>query len=241
MLHFNQKIDADADFAAGAVLLIDKPIKWSSFDVVKKIRGILKSNSNYKKIKVGHAGTLDPLATGLLIICTGKYTKKISEIQNEDKTYTGEITLGGTTPSFDKETKVNKTYKTDHINEDMIHSKCDDFIGEILQYPPIFSALKINGKRLYKYARDGEIIKTNPRLVTVRSFEITKISMPKLEFKISCGKGTYIRSLANDYALSLNTGGHISKLQREKIGTHTLKNALSINEFEKLILKTNIT
>ena len=241
MLRINRHINANTDFSAGVVLLINKPIKWSSFDVVKKIRGILKFYTSHKKIKVGHAGTLDPLATGLLIICTGKYTKKISEIQNEEKTYTGEITLGGTTPSFDKETNVNKKYKTDHIHDDMIHFKCHDFIGETLQYPPVFSALKINGKRLYKYARNGETAKINPRPITISSFEITKIIMPKLEFKVSCGKGTYIRSLANDYARSLNTGGYISKLQRTKIGNYSLKDALSINDFEKLILKPNIT
>ena len=241
MLKFTSNINRNTDFSAGSVLLINKPIEWSSFDVVKKIRGILKSCSNDKKIKVGHAGTLDPLATGLLIVCTGKYTKRISEIQDQDKVYNGEITLGATTPSFDKETKINKTYKIDHINENMIHSRCKDFIGETLQYPPIFSAIKKNGKRLYKYARNGEFTKIDPRLIKINSFEIKRINMPKLEFKVSCGKGTYIRSLANDYGKSLNSGGYISKLKRIGIGEYKLTDALSITDFEKLILKPNIT
>ena len=222
------------DFLNGKVLLINKPLKWTSFDVVKKIRSVILSKYNIKKLKVGHAGTLDPLATGLLIICTGKSTKKISQIQNQEKTYTGEICLGATTPSYDLETKINKTFKTDHISENVLFNIRKRFIGDIKQAPPIYSALKKEGERLYKKARRGENIDIPKSHVTISSFEITKINLPRFSFKISCSKGTYIRSIANDFGKELNNGGYLSKLCRTNIGIYSVKKAINITEFENL-------
>jgi tRNA pseudouridine55 synthase len=214
------------------MLLIEKPIGWSSFDVVKKIKYLIRKRYNLKKIKVGHAGTLDPLASGLLIICTGKFTKKISEIQDKRKIYTGIITLGGTTPSFDLETEIEKNYKTDHISEDLIKKTTTKFLGEINQVPPIFSALKKDGERLYEKARRGEKIKINSRKVTIYKFESKLLHKVNVHFIIECSKGTYIRSIANDLGAALNCGGYLSKLCRTDIGEFSLSNAMSINSFE---------
>lgn len=219
-------------FLEGQMLLIEKPIGWSSFDVVKKIKYLIRKRHNLKKIKVGHAGTLDPLASGLLIICTGKFTKKISEIQDKRKIYTGIITLGGTTPSFDLETEIEKNYKTDHISEDLIKKTTTKFLGEINQVPPIFSALKKDGERLYEKARRGEKIKINSRKVTIYKFESKLLHKVNVHFKIECSKGTYIRSIANDLGAALNCGGYLSKLCRTDIGEFSLSNAMSINSFE---------
>lgn len=214
------------------MLLIEKPIGWSSFDVVKKIKYLIRKRYNLKNIKVGHAGTLDPLASGLLIICTGKFTKKISEIQDKRKIYTGIITLGGTTPSFDLETEIEKNYKTDHISEDLIKKTTIKFLGEINQVPPIFSALKKDGERLYEKARRGEKIKINSRKVTIYKFESKLLHKVNVHFIIECSKGTYIRSIANDLGAALNCGGYLSKLCRTDIGEFSLSNAMSINSFE---------
>ena len=219
-------------FLEGQMLLIEKPIGWSSFDVVKKIKYLIRKRYNLKKIKVGHAGTLDPLASGLLIICTGKFTKKISEIQEQRKIYTGIITLGGTTPSFDLETEIEKNYKTDHISENLIKKTTMKFLGEINQVPPIFSALKKDGERLYEKARRGEKIKINSRKVTIYKFESKLLHKVNVHFKIECSKGTYIRSIANDLGAALNCGGYLSKLCRTNIGEFSLSNAMSINSFE---------
>ena len=219
-------------FLEGQMLLIEKPIGWSSFDVVKKIKYLIRKRHNLKKIKVGHAGTLDPLASGLLIICTGKFTKKISEIQDKRKIYTGIITLGGTTPSFDLETEIEKNYKTDHITENLINKTTKKFLGEINQVPPIFSALKKDGERLYEKARRGEKIKINSRKVTIYKFESKLLHKVNVHFKIECSKGTYIRSIANDLGAALNCGGYLSKLCRTNIGEFSLSNAMSINSFE---------
>ena len=223
---------SEEKFLEGQILLIEKPIGWSSFDVVKKIKYLIRKRYNLKKIKVGHAGTLDPLASGLLIICTGKFTKKISEIQDKRKIYTGIITLGGTTPSFDLETEIEKNYKTDHISEDLIKKTTTKFLGEINQVPPIFSALKKDGERLYEKARRGEKIKINSRKVTIYKFESKLLHKINVHFIIECSKGTYIRSIANDLGAALNCGGYLSKLCRTDIGEFSLSNAMSINSFE---------
>ena len=219
-------------FLEGQMLLIEKPIGWSSFDVVKKIKYLIRKRYNLKKIKVGHAGTLDPLASGLLIICTGKFTKKISKIQEQRKIYTGIITLGGITPSFDLETEIEKNYNTDHISENLIKKTTMKFLGEINQVPPIFSALKKDGERLYEKARRGEKIKINSRKVTIYKFESKLLHKVNVHFKIECSKGTYIRSIANDLGAALNCGGYLSKLCRTDIGEFSLSNAMSINSFE---------
>ena len=213
------------DYKEGQVLLIDKPLKWTSFQVVNKLRWHIRQKFDIKKIIVGHAGTLDPLATGLLIICTGKFTKKIDTYQGQIKEYTGEITLGATTPSYDLETEVNKTFPTEHISETLIHETTKQFIGEIDQKPPIFSAIRKEGKRLYELARAGETTEIKSRKITIESFEITKVDLPKVEFRVVCSKGTYIRSLAYDFGNALNSGGHLSALRRTKIGTFSVDNA----------------
>jgi len=216
----------EEDFKNGQVLLIDKPLKWTSFQVVNKLRWHIRQKFGIKKIKVGHAGTLDPLATGLLIICTGKFTKKINEYQGRVKEYTGEITLGATTPSYDLETDVNETFSIAHITEESIHNTVTQFIGEIDQIPPIFSALKKDGKRLYKIAREGKTIEINSRKVNISAFEITKIDLPTINFRVVCSKGTYIRSLAYDFGKALNSGAHLSELRRTKIGNFSVEGAL---------------
>tara|TARA_R110001583_G_scaffold25521_2_gene92204 strand:- start:1802 stop:2485 length:684 start_codon:yes stop_codon:yes gene_type:complete len=218
-------------YTNGQVLLIDKPLNWTSFQVVNKLRWHIKQHFKLKNIKVGHAGTLDPLATGLLIICTGKFTKKIDEYQGQVKEYTGEITLGGTTPSFDLETEINETFPINHITEALIYKTTKQFIGEIDQVPPIFSALKKDGKRLYELARAGETTEIKSRKITIEAFEITKINLPKVNFRVVCSKGTYIRSLANDFGEALNSGGHLSELRRTKIGEFNVNNGITIDEF----------
>ena len=220
------------DFESGVVLLINKEINWTSFDVVKKIKNLLKEKFSFKKIKVGHAGTLDPLATGLLVVCTGKSTKMISEIQNQKKEYTGELTMGATTPSYDLETEIDNRYDISNISESDIFSKTKLFIGEVFQKPPIFSAIKVKGERLYEKARRGEKINLKKRKITIYNFKLTKILLPKIHFIIECSKGTYIRSIAHDFGKSLNNGAHLSKLVRTKIGEFDLKDAKSIIEFE---------
>lgn len=224
------------DFKSGQILLIDKPLTWSSFQAVNKVRWVIRKAFDIKKIKVGHAGTLDPLATGLLVICTGKFTKRLSEFQGQIKEYTGEITLGGTTPSYDLESEVSETFPIDHITEDIIHETTKQFIGDIQQYPPVFSALKKDGKRLYEYARNNEDVVIEPRKVNISEFEITKIDLPKIEFRVVCSKGTYIRSLAFDFGKALQSGGHLSKLRRTKIGEFNADNAICPIAFEKQYL-----
>lgn len=221
-------------FLEGQVFLMDKPLGWSSFDVVKKLKNLIKTKYSLKKIKVGHAGTLDPLATGLLIICTGKFTKRISEIQEQEKTYIGTITLGG---SYDLETAVINNYQTAHITEELIKESTAHFIGEIDQKPPIFSALKKGGERLYEKARRGEKIEVESRKVTVREFSITSIEKLDVNFKIKCSKGTYIRSIANDFGAALNSGGYLSRLCRTSIGEYQLSDALDVESFKKLLNK----
>ena len=189
----------EQDYKDGQVILIDKPLEWSSFQVVNKIRWHIRKKFNLKKIKVGHAGTLDPLATGLLVLCTGKFTKKLQDFQGQIKEYTGTITLGATTPSYDLETEINQTYPTEHITAEIVKKTTEQFLGDIDQYPPVFSALKKDGKRLYEYAREGEAVEIKSRKITISEFEITRIELPEVDFRVVCSKGTYIRSLANDF------------------------------------------
>lgn len=221
----------EEDFKNGQVLLIDKPLNWTSFQVVNKLRWEIRQRFNIKKIKVGHAGTLDPLATGLLIICTGKQTKEIHIYQGQEKEYTGTFTIGATTPSYDLETEIDKTYPTEHITEALLQETTKQFIGEIQQKPPIFSAIKKDGKRLYELARKGETTEINARTVTISEFEITKINLPEIEFRVVCSKGTYIRSLAYDFGLALNSGAHLSELRRTKIGDFSVDKGLSVEGF----------
>ncbi len=221
------------DFLEGQVLLIDKPLKWSSFQAVNKLKYILKRKYDLpKKFKIGHAGTLDPLATGLLIVCTGKFTKRITEIQAQAKEYTGTITVGATTPSYDLETEVDATFPTEHITAKLILETVKQFIGEIDQKPPIFSAIKKDGKRLYEHARAGSTVEISSRKTTLYEFEITKFDLPEIEFRVLCSKGTYIRSLAFDFGKSLNSGAHLSVLRRTKIGDFSVENGVSPEEFE---------
>lgn len=217
------------DFAAGEVLLIDKPLKWTSFDAVKKIRGAIRIK------KVGHAGTLDPLATGLLIICTGKMTKKINDYQGMFKEYTGEFHLGCTTPSYDLETEIENHKDISHLTEEDVRGTVSQFLGEIEQVPPVFSAVKVDGKRAYKSARKGQDVKIEPRKVTIHEFEITGIDFPKVTFRVKCSKGTYIRTLANDFGKALAVGAHLSALRRTAIGEFRVENALSIEEISEQI------
>ena len=219
------------DYLYGQVLLIDKPLRWTSFQVVNKLRWEIRQAFNIKKIKVGHAGTLDPLATGLLVICTGKMTKQIDIFQGQIKEYTGTFVLGSTTPSFDLETQTDKTFPTHHISKTLIQKTTKQFVGETQQYPPIFSALKKDGKRLYQFARAREEVKIKPRTVNIQEFEITKIDGLNIHFRVVCSKGTYIRSLANDFGKVLQSGAYLSSLRRTKIGDFNVHEATSMENF----------
>jgi len=217
-------------FLEGHLLLVDKPLNWTSFDVVNKIRYNLKKLLKVKKIKVGHAGTLDPLATGLLLIATGRFTKKLTALQLEGKTYEGSIKLGCTTASFDAEQPEENLKDTSHINIEDIEKALVDFRGEISQVPPIFSAIKKDGVKLYQKARKGIAVKIDPRNVTIEEFSILSYEEPTIEFRVACSKGTYIRSLANDLGNSLGTGGYLSRLVRTKIGLYDIKDSLTIDQ-----------
>ncbi|GGH24203.1 tRNA pseudouridine(55) synthase TruB [Sphingobacterium alkalisoli] len=218
-------------FAEGEVLLVDKPLTWTSFDVVGKLRNTMKP----LKLKVGHAGTLDPLATGLLIICTGKFTKKIDSFQAEGKEYIGTITLGATTPSYDLETEIDQTFDTEHLTEDEIQKVAQSFIGELDQFPPAHSAIKINGERVYEKARRGEDVELKSRKVSVQEFKIEKIELPLVFFKIKCSKGTYIRSIAHDFGKALHNGAHLSSLRRTMSGEFHVDNAWNLEDLIQTI------
>lgn len=233
------------DFYTGEVLLIDKPYTWSSFQAVNKIKHAIKThpslviNSVKTKPKVGHAGTLDPLATGLLIVCTGKKTKTINDLMGMEKEYTGTFFIGATTPCFDLEKPIDKTFPIEHINEEMIFSQAKVFTGIQTQIPPLFSAVMINGKRAYELAREGKEAEIKPRNIEIKEFEITRINLPEIDFRVVCSKGTYIRSLARDFGVALESGAHLTKLCRTRIGSFELKNAMSPNEFSDLMKNKN--
>ena len=224
-------------FLEGKLLLINKPIGWTSFQVVNKIRWLIKSTFDIKKIKVGHAGTLDPLAQGLLIICTGKLTKKIEEFQSAKKGYSGTFSIGATTPSFDLETKIDSKSSIKNIDEKKLHETSKKFLGKSKQIPPIYSAIKVKGKKLYDYARNGESVELKKREITIFKFIIKSINLPLVNFEIECSKGTYIRSIANDYGKELKVGAYLNKLIRTSIGDFLLKDALEIKDFEMKIKK----
>jgi len=229
MNFFKQKF-TDTQLLEGQVFCLDKPLHWTSFQVVNKVRGWLKKETGLKKLKVGHAGTLDPLATGLLILCTGKKTKTITEIQAQEKEYEGCLTLGATTPSFDLETPVNQQFDYDHITPEKIKACSQSFLGEIDQQPPLFSALKKEGKRLYEYAREGQQINIPTRKIHLYEFEIKQIELPNVFFRVRCSKGTYIRSLAHDFGKALESGAHLSELRRSKIGNFNVQEAFRLEE-----------
>ncbi len=220
----------------GQVILVDKPLTWSSFQAVNKLKYALKRELGLpKKFKIGHAGTLDPLATGLLIICTGKFTKRITEIQGQAKEYNGTFKLGATTPSYDLETEIDTTFPINHIDETLIQQTLPRFLGEIDQKPPVFSAIKKDGIRMYEHARAGAEIEMESRKTTIHEFEITRIDLPEIDFRVVCSKGTYIRSLAHDFGKALNSGAHLTVLRRTKIGDYSVENAVSPDDFEKKI------
>lgn len=224
--------------AEGQILLIDKPLHWSSFQAVNKIKWSIIKNYKLKKIKIGHAGTLDPLATGLLIICTGKFTKKITDFQDATKTYTGIIRLGATTPSYDMETEINQIFPINHITAETIETARKHFLGKIEQTPPVFSAIKKEGKRLYEFAREGEEIEVPKRLVEIFEFTINSENFPDIQFEVVCSKGTYIRSLANDFGAFLKSGAYLTELRRTKIGDFSVDEAVFPDDFvEKNIIK----
>lgn len=227
----------EEDFKNGQILLFDKPLHWTSFQLVNKVRWLIRKTYGIKKIKVGHAGTLDPLATGLLIICTGKYTKKIPELQRQIKTYTGTFTMGATTPSYDLETEIDQHYPTAHLHADLLHEATENFIGEISQYPPVFSALKKDGKRLYEYARKGQDVEIEARKVEISDFTLSQIQLPEVSFEVTCSKGTYIRSLAHDFGKEVKSGAHLSALRRTKIGDFLVSNALTLETFSNQLPK----
>lgn len=232
MVQFEQQT---INFADGEVLLVDKPLRWTSFDVVQKIRNAIKP----LKVKVGHAGTLDPLATGLLIICTGKFTKRIDEFQAQEKTYTGTITLGATTPSYDLEREIDQRFALSGITDGLILKTAGLFIGEIEQIPPAHSAIKVDGERVYEKARRGETVTVKPRKVHIREFEIVRIDIPHIEFRVVCSKGTYIRSLANDFGKAMDNGAHLSQLRRTKIGDFSVADAWQLPDLVKRIKDVN--
>ncbi|MFB6320392.1 tRNA pseudouridine(55) synthase TruB [Saccharicrinis sp. FJH54] len=221
------------NFIEGEVLVLNKPLGWTSFDLVKKIRIRLQQKLGVKKLKVGHAGTLDPLATGVMLVCTGKATKQIETYQAGVKEYIATIKLGETTPSFDLETKTDRLYPFEHITRESVDLALENFKGEIRQIPPEFSAVKINGKRAYKYARKGEEVEMRPKILVIDEIEVLDFNLPVLTLRIVCSKGTYIRALARDIGIELKSGGHLIALQRTRVGDYSLSDALSVEEFEK--------
>jgi tRNA pseudouridine55 synthase len=222
------------DYLNGQILLIDKPLHWTSFQAVNKLKYALINKIGLpKKFKIGHAGTLDPLASGLLLVCTGKFTKRITELQGQAKEYTGSFYIGATTPSYDLETEIDENFPISHIDDALIHETVKQFLGEIDQKPPIFSAIKKDGIRLYEHARAGETVEIATRKTTIHEFEITRIALPEIDFRVVCSKGTYIRSLAFDFGKALNSGSHLTALRRTKIGDYNVVNATDVILFEE--------
>ncbi|TVR41729.1 MAG: tRNA pseudouridine(55) synthase TruB [Bacteroidia bacterium] len=229
------KQELQESFLNGRMLLVDKPYQWTSFDVANKIKHLLKFRLGIPKIRIGHAGTLDPLATGLLIICTGKFTKKISEFQELDKTYTGTFCLGQTTPSFDLETQPGNLKPIDHVTAELLMKTAEIMTGVQSQTPPLYSAKKIGGERAYMHARKGEKTILKPNTIEIKRFDITKIDLPEVDFQVVCSKGTYIRSLASDFGIMLGTGAYLQSLRRTKIGTYSSEEALKVDQLEEMM------
>lgn len=226
-------------FEEGQVLLFDKPVYWTSFDLVNKVRIIIRSTFGIKKIKVGHAGTLDPLASGLMIVCTGKATRKIDDFRDLDKEYVATIHLGETTPSFDLETETDNRYPTDHITEEMVKDVLAGFLGEQKQLPPMYSAKLISGKRAYEFARKGIEKKLDPVTVFFKEIELLSFEIPEIKVRLLCSKGTYIRSFARDFGTALKSGGYLSSLERTAIGVYHVRNAYSLDKFQEYIEQMN--
>jgi tRNA pseudouridine55 synthase len=222
------------EYLDGQILQIDKPLHFTSFQAVNKLKYALINKVGLpKKFKIGHAGTLDPLATGLLLVCTGKFTKRITELQGQAKEYTGTFYIGATTPSYDLETEIDQNFPISHINEVLINETVLQFLGEIDQRPPVFSAIKKDGIRMYERARAGEIVEVESRKTTIHEFEITRIALPEIDFRVVCSKGTYIRSLAFDFGKAMNSGAHLTALRRTKIGDYNVTNAIEVTLFEE--------
>lgn len=222
-------------FSEGMFVVVDKPLKWTSFDIVNKFRYLLCRRLGIKKLKVGHAGTLDPLATGVVVVCTGKFTKRIDEVQRQEKVYTATVRLGATTPSFDLESEADATYPTEHITQELVEEALARFVGEINQVPPTFSAVRKDGKRAYEYARKGHDIELDTKRIVVYSIELLRYELPDIDIKVTCGKGTYIRALARDIGAALGSGGHLTALRRERVGTFTIEEAITVEEFSEFI------
>lgn len=229
------------DFVSGEIIAVDKPLKWTSFDAVKRLRGAIQRRLGVKKFKVGHAGTLDPLATGVLIVCTGRATRKIEELQSGEKEYVAEIRLGATTPSYDLETEVDNTYPYEHITEDMTNEALARFQGAIMQVPPVFSAVKIDGRRAYKYARKGKEVELKAKPLSISEIELLEFSLPIIKIRVVCSKGTYIRALARDIGEALGSGAHLVGLQRTRVGEISISDCLSIDNALKLIDEVELT
>ncbi len=224
----------------GEILYIDKPLHWSSFDAVKRLRGAMQRRLGIKKMKVGHAGTLDPLATGVMIICTGRATKRIDELQAHTKEYIATVALGATTPSFDLETEIDATYPTEHITKDLVEQALKQFIGRIEQVPPTYSACKIDGKRAYKFARKGQEVELKPKILVIEEIELLEYSQQSITIRVVCSKGTYIRALARDIGQTLNSGGHLTALRRTRVGNISVNDCLSVEQAIEFIDKTPI-
>lgn len=223
------------NFTEGEVLYFNKPLHWTSFDLVNKARTMIKHTLGIKKIKIGHAGTLDPLATGVLIVCTGKCTKRIEELQYHTKEYIATMRLGATTPSFDLETEIDATYPTDHITRELVKNVLQQFLGEIKQIPPTFSAVKVNGKRAYEYARKGDEVEIKAKTLVIDEIELLEYDMPTIKVRVVCSKGTYIRALARDIGQALNSGAHLTALERTRIGDIKVEDCISIDDFRAKI------
>ncbi|MBD5233696.1 MAG: tRNA pseudouridine(55) synthase TruB [Bacteroidales bacterium] len=228
------------NFLAGEILYIDKPLGWTSFDAVKRLRGSLTRRLGLKKIKVGHAGTLDPLATGVMILCTGKATKRIDELQAGVKEYIATVALGATTPSFDLETEIDATYPTEHITRELVESVLRQFTGRIEQIPPAFSACKVDGKRAYDLARKGRDVQLKPKILVIDEIELLEFSPTSITIRVVCSKGTYIRALARDIGAALQSGGHLTALRRTRVGDVTIDRCLSVQDAAELIKNTEI-
>lgn len=223
------------DYQAGAALLIDKPLEWTSFGVVSKIRWVLSKHYGVKRFKIGHAGTLDPLASGLLILCTGRWTKRITEFQGQEKEYTGTVTLGATRPSYDMETEIDASHDWSHVTEHVMEDLRSDFMGDIMQMPPIYSAKQVDGQRAYKRARQGKEVTLNACPVTISSLDFEEYRLPEVDFRVRCSKGTYIRSLAHDIGQAAQSGAYLSALRRTAIGEHVVADAFSMADFESVM------
>lgn len=229
------------DFISGEIIAVDKPLGWTSFDAVKRLRGSIQKRLRVKKFKVGHAGTLDPLATGVLLVCTGRATRRIEELQSGEKEYIATVELGATTPSFDLETEIDATYPIDHINCDLVSKVLKSFEGEIMQVPPVFSAVKVDGKRAYKYARNGKELELKAKPVKIREIEFISLEGNILKFRVVCGKGTYIRALARDLGQKLKSGAHLKELRRTRVGNIRIEDCLKIDEAVDKISNVELT